>query len=272
MSAIAELGRRTTDWLGTFGDFWRFTAATNVASLRSLRRWQNLRLVATQMYEIGTCSLPVMMVTGMFVGMVLAVQAVTQFKNAGLEGQLGAIVNLSVLRELGPVLSAVLLAGRVGGAITAELGTMRVTEQIDAMRAMGTDPVRYLVSPRFLACLLLGPFLVVYADVMGMLGGYYVCVLIYNVNSSVYWTHAASMIEFFDILMGIIKIFLFSGAIALICCHKAFNCRSGAAGVGRACTEAFVTSCMAILVADFFLNVVLDTVYQALYGYKVMIG
>jgi len=272
MGAIEHLGRRTRGHLASFGDFWRLVAQTFRGVPAGLTRRRDLRRLAEQMFEVGTRSLPVVMITGMFVGMVLAVQAVAQFKSAGLEAQLGAIVNLSVLRELGPVLAAVLLAGRVGGAFTAELGTMRVTEQIDALRAMGADPVRHLVTPRFLACMLLGPFLVIYADVMGIFGGYYVSVHLYNVNASLFWLHAAGAIEFFDIAIGLVKSVLFSGAIALISCHKAFHCQAGAAGVGRACTEGFVASCMVILTLDFFLNVLLGTIYVSLYGVKALVG
>ncbi len=272
MHVIAQLGQRTIDQLEGFGQFWRFAGQTIAAAPTCLARWRNIRLVMLQMFEIGTRSLPVMMVTGMFVGMVLAVQAVGQFKSAGLEGQLGAVVNLSVLRELGPVLAAILMAGRGGGAITAELGTMRVTEQIDALRAMGADPVRHLASPRFIACVVLGPFLVVYADLMGIAGGYYVSVFIYDVNATQYWLHAVGAIEGFDVAMGLIKSVFFSGVIALICCHRAFWCQPGAAGVGRACTESFVVSCMMILTLDFFLNVVLDVFYSSFYGFRSVIG
>ncbi|NLF31600.1 MAG: ABC transporter permease [Planctomycetes bacterium] len=272
MHVIAALGQHTINLLDGTGRFWLFAGQSFYKAPSSLAGRRNLRLTGRQMFEIGTRSLPVMMVTGMFVGMVLAVQAVAQFKSAGLEGQLGAIVNMSVLRELGPVLAGILLAGRVGGAITAELGTMRVTEQLDALRAMGADPVRHLVAPRLVACLLLGPLLVIYADLMGIFGSYYVSVFIYDINAATFWSHAAAVVEFFDILMGLIKSVLFSGAIVLICCYTAFHCRSGAAGVGRACTESFVFSCIAILVLDFFGNVVLDVIYQSLYGVKIMVA
>jgi phospholipid/cholesterol/gamma-HCH transport system permease protein len=266
MGPLEILGRSTLERVSEFGDFWRFTRESLMATWRGLRVKRMWLLAARQMYDIGTLSLPVMMITGMFVGMVLAVQAVVQFKNVGMEGTLGAVVNLSVLRELGPVLAAVLLAGRVGGAITAELGTMRVTEQIDALRAMGADPQRHLVAPRFLACLLLGPMLVIYADLMGVFGGYLVSVGIYSVNPTPYWQYSAQWVEFFDIFSGLFKSLVFSGSIALACCFKAFRCPPGAAGVGRACTEAFVVSCMAILVEDFFLNVGLNSVYTFIYG------
>lgn len=271
MAVIEHVGARTTRWLEEFGDFWRFTGRTHVAAPVSLSRWHGLRLLLEQMFEIGTRSLPVILITGTFVGMVLAVQTVQQFQSAGLESQLGVIVNLSVIRELGPVLAGVLLAGRVGGAIAAEVGTMRVTEQIDALRAMGADPIRHLVAPRFLACTLLSPFLVIYADVMGILGGYYIASYVYNVSAADYWRYSDTAIEFFDVGLGLIKSVMFGGTMALICCFKAFRCAPGAAGVGRACTEAFVVSCMMILALDFFLNVLLGAIYQALYGMPIRV-
>ena len=268
MGALTSLGRRTVSWVEEFGDFCRMTGQTCAVLPSSLTRWRTILLIIQQMFDVGTRSLPVVMITGMFVGMVLAVQAVSQFKNIGLEGQLGSIVNLSVVRELGPVLAGVLLAGRVGGAMAAELATMHVTEQIDALRAMGADPIRYLVVPRFVACLLLGPLLVMYADVMGIFGGYYVSVIIYDVNAAAYWTTSHTSVEFFDVASGLLKSVLFAGTLALISCNKAFRSGPGAAGVGRACTEAFVSSCMVILGLDFFINVLLNTIYTTIYGFK----
>jgi phospholipid/cholesterol/gamma-HCH transport system permease protein len=176
-----------------------------------------------------------------------------------------------VLRELGPVLAGVMLAGRVGGGLTAELGTMRVTEQIDALRAMGADPIRVLVVPRFLACVLLIPVLVLYADFMGILGGYAISVYIYGVNAAEFWRHASETVEYFDIFYGPIKSVFFGMAISLVCCYKGFHCRAGAAGVGRACTESFVASTMAILALDFFLGMLLNTAYEFLYGLRAVL-
>jgi phospholipid/cholesterol/gamma-HCH transport system permease protein len=224
-----------------------------------------------QLYEVGTRSVPVVVVTGAFVGMVLAVQTVAQFKAVGMVAQMGTIVNLSVLRELGPVLAGVMLAGRVGGGLTAELGTMRVTEQIDALRAMGADPIRVLVVPRFLACVLLIPVLVLYADFMGILGGYVISVHIYGVNGAEFWRHAQKTVEYYDVFYGPIKSVFFGMAMSLICCYKGFKCAAGAAGVGRACTQSFVASTMAILALDFFLGMLLNTIYEFLFGLKVVL-
>ncbi len=266
MNFVGEIGSRTVGTLITFGDFCRFVGKTFywVASAGTGKR--SIRLMLRQMYEVGARSVPVVMITGAFVGMVLAAQSVLQFKAVGLEADLGSIVNLSVVRELGPVLAAIVLAGRVGGALAAELGTMRVTEQMDALRAMGADPIRVLVMPRFLACLLLMPFLVLYADLTGILGGYVISVRVYEVNASAFWDHAAKSVEMFDIVTGLIKGTVFVGAMSLISCYHGFRCKPGAAGVGQACTQSFVESCMSILALDFFLGVFFNAFYVWMWG------
>src|SRR5262249_41009671 len=194
----------------------------------------------------------VILVTGSFVGMVLAVQSVDQFKSVGVEDRMGVVINVSVVREIGPVLAAVMLAGRVGGALTAELGTMNVTEQIDALRVMGADPIRHLVVPRFLACLLLTPMLTIYSDFLGVIGGWLISVKTLGVPAEPYWRYSAQGVDNWQIFEGIIKSFFFGAAIGTIGCFKGFTCGPGASGVGRACTESFVASFMAIIVLNFF--------------------
>ncbi len=184
--AGSQLGSRAVATVAGFGDFCRFSGRAMNGSLTALARWRLARLTAEQMYEVGTRSIPVVMFTGAFVGMVLAAQSVLQFKAIGMEAKLGSIINLSVVRELGPVLAGLVLAGRVGGALAAELGTMRVTEQIDALRAMGADPIDVLVVPRFLACVMLMPVLVLYADLMGAAGGYVISIHVYRINPAEY--------------------------------------------------------------------------------------
>jgi len=266
MNFVAELGLRTIVTLETFGDFCRFIGKTFYWIVSSGAGKRNIRMMLRQMYEIGVRSVPVVMITGAFVGMVLAAQSVLQFKAVGLEADLGSIVNLSVVRELGPVLAAIVLAGRVGGALAAELGTMRVTEQMDALRAMGADPIRVLVVPRFLACIILMPFLVLYADLTGILGGYVISVRVYEVNAAAFWEHAAKSVEMFDIITGLIKGTVFVAAMSLISCYHGFRCKPGAAGVGQACTESFVESCMSILALDFFLGVFFNAFYLLIWG------
>jgi len=173
---------------------------------------------------------------------------------------LGQIVNMSLVRELGPVLAATMLAGRVGSAMAAELGTMRVTEQIDALACLGTNPIHYLVVPRFLACVLLIPLLTIMANFMGVLGGALVCTGIYRVDSHFYWQNASGYITMYDLIAGLIKPIFFGAAIGIIGCHRGFNSAGGAEGVGRAATTAFVASFIAILTLDFFLALLLNNV------------
>ncbi len=207
------------------------------------------------LHEVGVRSLPVVLITGLFIGMVLAVQSYDQFVMMHLENRLGSVITISLVEELGPVLAAVMLAGRVGSAMAAELGTMRVTEQIDALRALGANPIHYLVVPRFIACLLLIPLLAVVADCVGMLGGWFFSTQVLGIDSFYYWFHAVNFVTGFDVVTGLVKSLFFGAAIAVVSCHRGFNCGAGAQGVGRAATEAFVYSFVAILVLDFFLSV-----------------
>lgn len=262
---IAEFGDRVIADMEKTGQFARFIRRTMVVSMASCFRPAMYPLIWTQMYIIGVQSVLVVMITGAFVGMTLAIQAYDQLAFMGLEERLGVLINISGVKELGPVLAAVMLAGRVGGALTAELGTMKVTEQIEAVKSMGTDPMRYLVAPRVLACLLLTPILIIYADLMCSLGGYFVSVYYLHINSQPYWEYSASGVELWDLSIGIVKGFFFGAAIAAISCYKGFTCKEGAHGVGRACTEAFVASFISILAIDFALVVIFKAVYNTLW-------
>lgn len=261
-------GQRIIQGVDGFGDFWLFGWRTLVWTFRGMGRRQNWWLLMPELFEVGYKSLPVILITGAFVGMVIAVQAIEQFRAVGLEERMGAVVNLSVVRELGPVLAGIMLAGRIGGALTAELGTMNVTEQIDALRSMGVAPIRYLVVPRVLACFLLTPILTLYADLTGSLGGWFVSVIQRGVDSGPYWDYTEQAVDNFDLFSGLFKGFFFGAALGLISCYKGFYCRPGAEGVGRACTEAFVTSFIAILVLDYVLAVFLQTVSERLWGFR----
>jgi phospholipid/cholesterol/gamma-HCH transport system permease protein len=268
---IDIIGAKTIEGVAGMGKFARFLWRSSVASVKGATSGKTWPLVWTQMNLIGVKSVPVIMVTGAFVGMTLAFQAYDQLAGMGLEEHLGVLINLSVVKELGPVLAAVMLAGRVGGALTAELGTMNVTEQIDAVRSMGTDPHRYLVAPRVLACLLLTPFLIIYADLLGILGGYLISVKQFGINSQAYWEFSAYGIAMWDVGVGITKGFFFGVAIALVSCYKGFTCSEGAHGVGQACTEAFVSSFISILAIDFALAVIFKSIYNTLYPLKSII-
>lgn len=265
---IASTGDHTLDAVADFGRFFKFTGQTLRWLLQASGSARTWRLVLTESMDVGVLSLPVILITGGFVGMVLAVQAIEQFRAVGLEEQMGGVVNLSVVRELGPVLAGVMIAGRIGGSLTAELGTMNVTEQIDALRSMGTDPIRFLVVPRFLACFLLTPVLTLYCDLMGSLGGWLVTVVYSGVDSGPYWEYTRSAVSGFDVFSGVAKSFAFGGVLSLVSCYKGFHCRAGAEGVGRACTDAFVASFVAILVLDFFISVLLQAISIRIWGFR----
>ena len=260
-SHIANLGAFAVDQVAGIGDVALFSLKT-VGWIFSRRQRRDVLL--PNFYQIGVLSLPVVALTGLFIGMVLAVQSYSQFKALGLQTRLGAVINLSLVRELGPVLAATMLAGRVGSAMAAELGTMRVTEQIDALECMGANPIYYLVVPRFLGCLVLIPTLTVMADFMGVLGGYLYSHLLLGIDYHHYWTNSREYVDAFDFLLGIFKSFFFGAAIALVSCHRGFTCEPGAEGVGRAATNAFVHSFILILVLDLFLGIGLDNLHDLL--------
>ena len=188
--SIADVGAVVIRWIETLGDMTLFIVRTVSWLFTRLPRRDTL---IPAFYNIGVLSLPVVALTGTFIGMVLAVQTYTQFKQFGFETRLGALINLSMCRELGPVLAATMLAGRVGSAIAAEIGTMRVTEQIDALISMGANPLQYLVVPRFLACLLMIPSLTIMAIFMGVVGGWLYSVQVFGIDSYHYWTQLAAV-------------------------------------------------------------------------------
>jgi phospholipid/cholesterol/gamma-HCH transport system permease protein len=259
---VHRLGEHVFDAVAEVGDVTYFSAVTLIWILRRRAR----RSVLTPIfYTIGVKSVSVVALTGTFIGMVLAVQAYHQFQMMGLATRLGSAINISIVRELGPVLAATMLAGRVGSAMAAELGTMRVTEQIDALTALGTNPIYYLVVPRFLACVLLIPLLTLMADFMGVIGGAAVSTQILNIDSFAYWMHTRDFVDILDVFAGVFKSYFFGGAIALISCHRGFHSRAGAEGVGRAATEAFVLSFIAILVLDFVLGLGWNNVYRSIW-------
>jgi len=207
-----------------------------------------------QMLEIGVNSLPVVLITAVFTGMVLALQSYTGFKRFGAEGFVGTVVALSMTRELGPVLAALIVTGRAGAAIAAELGTMRVTEQIEAMEAMATNPVKYLVVPRVLSGMIMLPALTVVTDIVGIIGGYLVSVVLLGVNAVSYMRATWDFLRAEDIYSGLIKAWFFGLAFTIISCYKGFYTTGGAEGVGRATTGAVVYSSMTILISDYFLS------------------
>ncbi len=256
------LGRSVLRFIEAVGDLTVFSWQMMIWMTISLPRRS---VVLPCMYQVGVKSIPVVIVTGAFIGMVLAVQGYDQLRLIRMETRLGSMINVTLVKELGPVLAATMLAGRIGSAMSAELGTMRVTEQIDALRALGANPIQYLVVPRFLACVLLIPALTAVADAVGILGGWFFSTQILGINSLQYWIHSDSFVTAYDVLSGLVKSVFFGASIAVIACHRGFNCGPGAEGVGRAATEAFVLSFMAILILDFFLGSFIISLYYILW-------
>ncbi|MFV1964066.1 MAG: MlaE family ABC transporter permease [Pirellulaceae bacterium] len=259
---VADWGAVIIDGVTAVGDLAVFCGRTFSWLVTRLPRKETMWPI---FYQVGVLSLPVVALTGTFIGMVLAVQSYWQFRQLGLETRLGAVINMSLVRELGPVLAATMLAGRVGSAMAAELGTMRVTEQIDALSSMGTNPIHYLVVPRFLACMVLIPTLTVMADFMGVVGGYFYAVVILGIDQQHYWQNSEQYVGAFDLFSGIFKSVFFGVAISLISCYRGFNCAPGAEGVGRAATASFVYSFVMILMLDLFLGILLDSVYYSVW-------
>ena len=255
---VHQLGRTIVETIIALGDLALFGLQLVRQILTGLPR---NGVVTLSFYEVGVRSIPVVAVTGLFIGMVLAVQAYDQFHFLHMESKLGAAINASLVRELGPTLAATMLAGRVGSAMAAELGTMRVTEQIDALKALGADPIKYLVVPRFLACFLLIPLLTAIADAIGIFGGWMIGTQFLKIDSFYWWLHSKQFIAVYDVECGLMKSFFFGGAIALVSCYQGFNCGAGAEGVGQASTRSFVWSFVAILVLDFFLGVFQSWLY-----------
>ena len=261
-SPVQRLGEQIFQAVADIGDVARFSGSTVGWLFRRRSRWS---VLMPNLYSIGVSSVPVVAITGLFIGMVLAVQAHSQFKAIGMESRLGSIINISLVKELGPVLAATMLAGRVGSSMAAELGTMRVTEQIDALSALGTNPIHYLSVPRFLACVLLIPLLTLMGDFMGVIGGAAVSTQILGVDTFHYWAYSRKYVGGLDLLAGVFKSYFFGAAIALISCHRGFHCKPGAEGVGRAATEAFVLSFIAILFLDFCIGIGWNTTYNLIW-------
>src|SRR5437763_9781850 len=203
---IASLGVVAIRALTLLGDFSIFSLQTLAWMFR--RRPAPGTLMPS-FYLVGVRSVPVVAITGMFIGMVMAVQIYNQFYRMGIATRLGSMINITIVRELGPVLAATMLAGRVGSAMAAELATMKITEQVDALAALGAHPLHYLVAPRLLACTLLIPLLTIMADFMGIMGGAFICTRVYGIESHYYWQHTADFVKMFDVFLGIIKAVFF---------------------------------------------------------------
>lgn len=254
MRLLELLGRLI---LGLLEDVGRFFVLLGQTARGVVRPPFDLRGLARQMVRVGYDSIPVVLLTALFTGGVLALQTFKGFQRFHAEAYIGSVVALSMLRELAPVLTGLMVAGRAGSAMAAELGSMRVTEQIDALVALATDPVHYLFVPRVLAGILMLPLLVVVADATGMLGGYLVAVNILGANPVVYVSNSFQYLTLNDLFSGLIKSAVFGGLLTLVGCQRGFDTTGGAEGVGRSTTSAVVTGSLLVLISDFFLTKVL---------------
>ena len=254
MKWLEMIGVRTTKFIEEIGNIFLLFLQTIKWSLRPPLGFRN---ILKQMEEVGVRSIPVVLITAVSTGMVLALQSHTGFKRFNAESMVGTVVALSMTRELGPVLTALIVAGRAGAAMAAELGTMRVTEQIDALSTMAANPIKYLIVPRLLAGMLMLPILTIFADAVGIAGGYFVAVQMLDVNPVVYLRRTTDFLEFDDIYGGLLKAFVFGIIIATVSCYKGFNTEGGAEGVGKATTGAVVLSSMLILISDYFMTAML---------------
>jgi phospholipid/cholesterol/gamma-HCH transport system permease protein len=216
------------------------------------RRWR-VRMILVQMEQIGIQSLPIALLTATFTGMVLVLQTGVQLQQLGAKSLASGIAAIALCREIGPVLTSIVLAGRVGAGITAEIGTMKVTEQIDAMRSLATDPVDYLVTPRLIAAIVMLPAITVLADFVGLAGGMIVGVNTLGLSCRQYIDTTFEWLSYRDYVTGIIKTFVFGVIIAIVGCHFGFNSQGGAEGVGQATTRSVVMSSILILIANYFL-------------------
>ncbi|MBM3487142.1 MAG: ABC transporter permease [Alphaproteobacteria bacterium] len=251
MDFIAVVGRFFLGFLATSG---RIAIFAGEGLGHCVRPPFYFRLIGRQMMDIGYYSLPVVGLTALFTGMVLALQSYTGFSRFNAESAIATVVVLSVTRELAPVLAGLMIAGRVGAAMAAEIGTMRVTEQIDALTTLSTNPVKYLVVPRLLAAILMLPACVFVADIIGVLGGYLVSTTKLGFNPAVYIKNTIQYLEVIDVISGLIKAAVFGFLIALMGCYHGYNSRGGAQGVGSATTNAVVSSSILILAANYLLT------------------
>jgi phospholipid/cholesterol/gamma-HCH transport system permease protein len=251
MNPLAAIGRIFLGFLAGAGRIALF-AVTAVS--HCVRPPFYPSLVMRQMMDIGYFSLPVVGLTALFTGMVLALQSYTGFARFQAEGAVATVVVLSMTRELGPVIAGLMVAGRIGASMAAEIGTMRVTEQIDALVTLSTNPFKYLVVPRIVAAVAMLPLLVLVADIIGVLGGYLVAVYKLNFNMSAYLKQTVDYLQVMDVVSGLVKASVFGFLIAMLGCFHGYNSGGGAQGVGRATTNSVVSSSIMILVVDYMLT------------------
>ncbi|MEP6662413.1 MAG: ABC transporter permease [Verrucomicrobiota bacterium] len=257
---MISLARNTvSDWIVGLGRITILCRETLGALFRGKVSWRTL---VYQIYFIGFKSQPVVLITGAFTGMVLCAQTYFQFHKVKMDTATLAVVSVSMASELGPVLTSLMVAGRVGAAIAAEIGTMKVTEQIDALRTLAADPIDYLVVPRVIATVIVMPLLTAESIAIGITSGYLVGVHLLGIDATYLWHNMHRYTGPEDMLVGFTKAVIFGAIIAVVGCYKGLNCPQGAEGVGRTTTEAVVYASITILISNFFLTLVLNRLLQ----------
>jgi phospholipid/cholesterol/gamma-HCH transport system permease protein len=256
---ITLVRKHSVQTLEMIGDYVSMVVSVLSSALRKPPAWP---LIREQLYHIGVLSLTVVAITGFTTGFVLAAQSFYQLGEKGLASVTGVLVGKSMITELGPILTAFMVTGRVGSSMCAELGTMKVTEQIDALRSMAVNPNAYLIAPRFIAGIFMIPLLTLFSTMMGIFGGYLIAVDLFHMSSASYLNPMQVHITLFDVATGFIKAFVFGILIVTVCCYRGMKTTGGAAGVGKATTQSVVTSYILILVADFFLTMALNMIHQ----------
>lgn len=251
MNPLQPIGRIFIEFLASTGRLVLFAGTAISCCVRPPIYFRN---IAKQMVEIGYFSLPVVGLTAIFSGMVLALQSYTGFARFSAEGAIANVVVVSLTRELGPVLAGLMVAGRIGASMAAEIGTMRVTEQLDALTTLSTNPMKYMVAPRLLAGVLMLPFLVLIADIIGVFGGYLVAVYKLGFNPANYIQGTWDFLQAEDVISGLAKAAVFGFIVTLMGCYHGYNSRGGAQGVGTATTNAVVTAAILILCFDYILT------------------
>ena len=254
MNFLAPIGRAFLGFLAATGRMAWFTSRSVSHCVRPPIYWRQIGL---QMISIGYYSLPVVGLTALFTGMVLALQSHSGFSRFDAESAIPTVVVLSIVRELGPVMAGLMVAGRIGASIAAELGTMRVTEQIDALTTLSTNPYKFLIVPRLLAGTFLMPVLVLLADIIGVFGGFIVCVYRLQFNAANYISQSWHYLEWRDVTSGLWKAAAFGFIVTLMGCYNGFKSKGGAQGVGTATTNAVVSASILILVANYLLTGIL---------------
>jgi phospholipid/cholesterol/gamma-HCH transport system permease protein len=262
MKQLLSLNKSYFKFFEIIGEFVRLLIKVISSVLISPPSW---RLIREQFFHFGVMSLAVVAITGFTTGFVLAAQSFFQLGDTGMDSITGVLVAKSMITELGPVLTAFMITGRVGASMCAELATMKVTEQIDALRSMSINPYAYLVAPRFIAGVVMNPLLSLFSMLMGIFGGYLIAVYHFNLPPTSYFRPIQIQISEFDLFTGLIKSFVFGIIFVSVCCYKGIHAKGGAAGVGKSTTQSVVTSYVAILITDFFLTIFINLIYTKIH-------